>query len=379
VQFAAHAQPVVNEALQRRGAYLDSKAGSLFELELYLVVLYEGWTFRPTTASRLSAILKSPRAGLRDWLSADAGIAVITEQLDRAVEHLHQKALPFSVQLADTVAPRLLPKGEAFRFFRLLLNYAAAKVDDVALKHDTHLDFYVADSAVECHRDHLMVDDFTVNVMTMKEPPSKTFAHILGRTSMRFPAHSSPASNGSGCRTPRCVATCTVGAGTSSTRRFRLINYVSTETKPEEMLTDDSATATVNELGQSLIAMEVHGTSSAPVPLTIIAFDRDPRRVAQSVAECTKVVCGHDGALYEESYNLLNAWLGVVPGNSTHNPAAAGAVEYQRGRFEFLFTLDTGSRTSQHLEGRECLAVFETNHQTRVFLEPPPRRRRSHT
>lgn len=179
VKFAAHAQPVVNEALLRRAAYLDSKAGALFELELYLVVLYEGWTFRPTAAGRLAAILKSPRAGLRDWLSADAGIAVISDQVDRAVEHLHQKAAAFTVQLADTIAPRLLLKGEAFRFFRLLLNYASAKVDDVALKHDTHLDFYAADSAVECHRDHLMVDDFTVNVMTMKEPPSKTFAHIL--------------------------------------------------------------------------------------------------------------------------------------------------------------------------------------------------------
>jgi type IV secretion system protein VirB4 len=33
----------------------------------------------------------------------------------------------------------------------------------------------------------------------------------------------------------------------------------------------------------------------------------------------------------------------------------------------FLFTLHTGSRTSAHLDGRECLAVFETEHQTPYF------------
>src|ERR1700681_2319594 len=46
VACAAHAQPIVNEALQRRAAYLASKADTLFELELYFVVLYEGWTLR---------------------------------------------------------------------------------------------------------------------------------------------------------------------------------------------------------------------------------------------------------------------------------------------------------------------------------------------
>ena len=33
----------------------------------------------------------------------------------------------------------------------------------------------------------------------------------------------------------------------------------------------------------------------------------------------------------------------------------------------FLFTLQTGERTSVQLGGRECLAVFETDHQTPYF------------
>ena len=32
-----------------------------------------------------------------------------------------------------------------------------------------------------------------------------------------------------------------------------------------------------------------------------------------------KVLAAHDGSLFEETYNLLNAWLSIVPGNGAHN------------------------------------------------------------
>ena len=70
-------------------------------------------------------------------------------------------------------------KREAFRFFRQLLNYDPATVDAATLTHDAHLDYFVADSAVECNRDHLLVGRRMVRALSMKEPPSQTFAHLL--------------------------------------------------------------------------------------------------------------------------------------------------------------------------------------------------------
>ena len=32
-----------------------------------------------------------------------------------------------------------------------------------------------------------------------------------------------------------------------------------------------------------------------------------------------KALAAHDGSLFEETYNLLNAWLSIVPGNGAHN------------------------------------------------------------
>ena len=60
-----------------------------------------------------------------------------------------------------------------------LVNYAPAVVDAARLTHDTHLDYFVADSAIDCHRDHLLVGDRVVKVLSMKEPPSQTFAYLL--------------------------------------------------------------------------------------------------------------------------------------------------------------------------------------------------------
>ena len=64
-----------------------------------------------------------------------------------------------------------------------------------------------------------------------------------------------------------------------------------------------------------------------------------------------------------ESYNLLNAWLAIVPGNSANNVRRLALLETNGADLSFLFTLNRGEAVSPHLS-REALAVFETRHQT---------------
>jgi type IV secretion system protein VirB4 len=146
-----------------------------------------------------------------------------------------------------------------------------------------------------------------------------------------------------------------------------MVNYLSSQTKPEEMLVDDSATATVHELGQGLTDMEVHGRFFGACSLTMVLYDRDAEAVARGVGECAKVFAAHDGSLYDERYNLFNAWLAVVPGNGAHNLRRLPLLNTNIADLSFLFTLHTGARTSGHLAGRPCLAVFETEHHTPYF------------
>ena len=64
------------------------------------------------------------------------------------------------MQLSE-FGPQPLGKAEAFRLFRQLVNYDPATVEAARLTYDTHLDYFVADSAIDCHRDHLMVGNQT--------------------------------------------------------------------------------------------------------------------------------------------------------------------------------------------------------------------------
>ena len=138
------------------------------------------------------------------------------------------------------------------------MNYAPHKADGVALKYDTHLDFYRRRLGGRVPSRPPAVDDFRVKVLTMKEPPAKTFAHVLEDL------YTVP-SPFIACLEWQRLPNATMRRDLHARRRHffnkkvSLVNYLSSQTKPEEMLVDDSATATVNELGQSLTAMEVHG------------------------------------------------------------------------------------------------------------------------
>jgi type IV secretion system protein VirB4 len=365
IQAAVHPHPVVNEAIQRRADYLGAKSGALFELDLYLVVLYEGWKPRCGALANSTGKWASSLSKARAFFSSQRVADTMATQIDEAARELHQKAQAFVVQLADTAEPRLLTKGEAFRFFRHLLNVQPYKID-VPLKYDTHLDFYAADSGIECHRDHLELDGHRLKVLTMKEAPAKTFASILQDL----------------CAIPSAFIACLEWQRIPNAkmardlramrrhhfnRKIAFVNYLSPGTKPEEMLVDNSAAATVQEIGQALTEMEVHGHFFGACSLSVVTFDRDTERLEKSVAECIKVFAGHDGALYEESYNLLNAYLAIVPGNASHNLRRLPLLNTNAADLSFLFTLHTGQRTSSHLGNRECLAVFETEHQTPYF------------
>ena len=78
------------------------------------------------------------------------------------------------------------------------------------------------------------------------------------------------------------------------------------------MLVDDSATATVHQLGDALTEMEVHGHFFGACSLTLVLHGHDAQIVEHQAAEAMKAMAAHDGALFDETYNLLNAWLATV-------------------------------------------------------------------
>jgi type IV secretion system protein VirB4 len=358
---SAHPNWVVHDTLRRRSAFLGERVESLFEYESYAVLLYEGWRSGASTVTRTKNPLRAPGETLRRRLSASHVMTLLDGDLHRAVTHLHGRAQAFAAQLTDTVRPTLLPKREVFRFLRHLLNPSPHKAEAATLKHDAYVDFFVADSTVECERDALQIDGYRLKVLTMKEPPGRTFAHVLSEL-LAIPS--------------RCVA-CLEWVRVPHARvrreihgrrrhffnkKVSVVNYLNSATKPEEMLSDDSAAATVHELGQALTELEVHGHVFGECSLSVVLCDRDPRRLEQSLAVCLKAFVAHDGAVFEETYNCLNAWLATMPGNSAENVRRLTLLNTNCADLSFLFAPPAGEKLSAHLGGA-CLAAMEAEHQ----------------
>jgi type IV secretion system protein VirB4 len=350
---------VAQEAIERRAAYLNERRNDLYELAIYYVLVYE-----PPSLGRSGHIPRwwpTPAHAARTRLSARATTRLLESELNRAIAALRDRARAVEIQLSEFAVDRLL-KAEAFHFFRRLVNLNRTTADTAPLVYDTHVDYFVADSAIECHRDHLVIGDRLAKVLSMKEPPSRTFAHVLGDL-QSVPGEFVACLEWQRVPNDRMRRDLRARRRHFFNKRVSVVNYIAPETKPEEMLVDSSATTSMNELGDALTELEVNGHFFGLCSLTLVLHGEDARRLQQSTAEAVKVMAAHDGCFFEETYNLLNAWLATVPGNGAHNLRRLALLETNTADLSFIFTLDPGERLSPHLR-QEALAVFETPHQT---------------
>lgn len=354
--------PVASQAIQRRTAYLNDRRADLYEIDVYLVLLYKGIRVRAAQVPEMRQAWRAPLRSVRDWLSTSHATHILTQELDHALTELQHQALAFEVQTADTLRPTKLTKDEAFRFLRRLVNYDPQRLDAATLKYDSHVDYFMADSALECHRRHLDLDGYHIKTLTMKEPPASTNPHLLEAlyaVSGEFVA----------CLEWQRIPNDRMRRRIHSMRRHHfnrrtsLRNYIASDVTPEEMLVDESAGATVRQLGEALTELEVRGHFFGECSLTVVLYDRDPQRLDRATAEAVKIMAAHDGVLVEERYNLLNAWLSLVPGNGAHNLRRLAVMETNCADLSFLFTLDPGTPRCLHLQ-RDALTVFETEHRT---------------
>src|SRR5262245_31066228 len=145
-------------------------------------------------------------------------------------------------------------------------------------------------------------------------------------------------------------------------KRVSLVNYVAPDARPEEMLVDDSANATVQQLGDALTELEVNGHFFGMCSLTLVLHSENSEALHRHAAEAMKAVAVHDGSFCDETYNLLNAWLSTIPGNSAYNVRRVALLETNCADLGLLFTIDAGDRRSAHLNS-DALAIFETPHR----------------
>ena len=370
IPFKTYGNPVVDAAIRSRIAYLATKADSLFSLSVYYVVLYRGFQASDKLARAFAMFPKHPRKAfseLVEQFSSRKKVLTLGKQVDEAQRVLVQKAQSFILQVSDFVTVRLLAKHEAFRVLKRMLNFDPAKLALANLKHDTFLDYYLPESHIECHRRHLRVDDYYVKVLTLKEPSAQSFPLILKKlleVEANYYVVTEWQKEDSG-KTRRVIQ--------AKRRHFHntkrsFASQVSLNDAPtQDVLLDDSKESRVRELGEGIQEIELHGNYFGQFSLTVVIYDLNLTKVDRACAEFYKVFSVHDAQLYEEKYNLLNAFLAAVPGNSAFNLRSLYLLNTNYADFSFLFTLHCGEPQNSHLR-QEYLAVLETNHRTPYFL-----------
>lgn len=370
IPFKTHADPVVNAAIRNRIQYLGGKAEHLFSLKLYYVVLFEGSRHKPATLRALFTAKNGSSVKLDDFLSlvsTPKQVFLIDTQIRKAQDALLLKVRSFVQHVNDFLEVEILPKQEAFCVLKRVLNFDPAKAHLARLKYDTFLDYYLPESHLECHRNHLRLDDHYVRVLTLKEPSAYSFPlifrRLLGVEANYFVVTEWKKEDPGKSRR-------TIDSRRRhfhNTKKSFMSQVDTSEEAPAEGLVDDSKAAHVQELGESIKELELKGNYFGNFSLTVVVYDRDEAKMNRACAEFYKVFSVADAQLYEERYNLLNAYLATVPGNYAFNLRHLLVTNANYADYSFLFTLHCGEPVNRHLR-QEYLAVLETTHQTPYFL-----------
>jgi len=163
-------------------AYFASKADKLYLIDLYWIVLVQGSYARSTLWQALAKLRTDIGGSFRDvraLFSQDKQRTFLRAQIERDHLLLRQKVLSLIGQLSDLVEILLLGAEEAFRALRRFINFGPFKIMNSCLHGSRYLDFQLCDSEIEAHRGHLQLDDYWVQVLTLKELPSETRPLLL--------------------------------------------------------------------------------------------------------------------------------------------------------------------------------------------------------
>jgi type IV secretion system protein TrbE len=370
IPYKLYDNPIVDAAIKSRIAYLGSKADTLFSLSVYYVVLYQGFHAAHKVGTALAEFPKNPKkavADLRTHFSSRKQVVALGHHVSNAEAALLQKARSFIVQASDFLPVRVLDKQEAFRMLKNTLNFDPNKLALAKLKYNTFLDYYLPESPIECHRGHLRVGDYYVKVLTLKEPSAQSFPLIFKRlleVEANYYVVTEWRKEDSG-KMRRLIRA--KRRHFHNTKRSFTSQVSLNDASPEDVLLDDSKESQVRELGEGISEIELHGNYFGQFSLTVVIYDLDMAKVDRACADFYKVFSVHDAQLYEEKYNLLNAFLAAVPGNHAHNLRSLYLLNTNYADFSFLFTLHSGEPQNSHLR-QEYLAVLETNHHTPYFL-----------
>jgi type IV secretion system protein VirB4 len=370
IPFATYDDPVVQAAIDQRRKFFEAKRDHLYQIEIFYCILLEGPRSNTGVGAALARAFHDPAGAvgeLKAQFTNDSMKTLLRTQIEHSVRRLDQQVQAFSRQLADLMQIKVLSQQGQFTFFRRLLNYDGWRIAGQP-QSTQFLDYQVANSDIEAERDHLRVGNHIVRILTMKEAIAETRPLVLDAL-LKIPGNFQVITEWTPIPADK--------ARKEVNKRRRHFNvsktgFVSqmgndvTKTNPRDVLVDESKQADIENLGDCLRVLG-DGQSLGDFSLTIVLYGHSGTDLEQLVGEFTGVFTNADGNLFAETYNQLNAYFAIVPGNYALNLRELYLLNTNYAELSFLFTILPGEKTNAFL-GTECLAVVETDNDTPYFL-----------
>jgi type IV secretory pathway VirB4 component len=181
IPFASYDDPVVEAAVDQRRRFFASKHDSLYQIEIFYVVLLEGARSKQGVGTAIRRLFSDPAGAigeLRAQFTNNSMKTLLRTQIEGDLARLDQRVQAFTRQLADFVQISVLDQEGQFTFLRRLVNYDAWRIAGKP-QNTQFLDYQVVNSTIEAERDHLRVGDHFVRVLTMKEAITETRPLVL--------------------------------------------------------------------------------------------------------------------------------------------------------------------------------------------------------
>jgi type IV secretion system protein TrbE len=370
IPFARYDDPVVDAAIDQRRKFFEAKRDHLYEIEIFYCILLEGPRSKTGVGAALARLFRDPSGGLGELkaqFTNDSMKTLLRTQIEQAVRRLDQQVLAFSRQLADLMQIEVLDQQKQFTCFRRLLNYDDCRIAGRP-QATQFLDYQVVNSDIEAERDHLRVGDHIVRVLTMKEAITETRPLVLDAL-LKIPGNFQVITEWTPISTDKArkeVNKRRRHFNVSKTGFVSQMGNDATKTNPRDVLVDESKQADIENLGDCLRVLG-EGQSLGDFSLTIVLYGHSKTDLERLVGEFTGVFTNADGNLFAETYNQLNAYFAIVPGNYALNLRQLYLLNTNYADLSFLFTILPGEKTNSYFGG-EYTAVVETDNNTPYFL-----------
>jgi hypothetical protein len=309
---------------------------------------------------------------LKRTLSNRKVLRVVADELERNRATLLAHAESFQRNIGDLLGITILPKAEAFAFFRLLASLDLEIATSERLKYDGHVDYHMASLPLACTREGICVGDAQVEVLSLKEPPASTFPHVL-RDLLALESNFILCTEFKRVLNDKAITTIRAAQSHFHWSQWvadipSILSMILNRGNRENVIADKSALNDVEELNETLARIKNAGEYLGEFSLTVVLYAwGDQARLQRAAADVAKIFGNHEAALIRETYNALNAYLSIIPGSQAFNLRRTWLLSGNYADLSFLYAPYGGEKRNRHL-GSEHLVVLETNEATPYYF-----------